>query len=220
MCAMVCPNIPTLRTFRSAGAAPDFSPRREAVSSECFVIPHFHRNFHHSALEWNRAGVDPIDGAIQVCWPRGRMTGHSSQAANDVRHRLLRAVEERWIGFAEIVGIHRKGTDDCCSRCIRPIHDGSMAPVIGVGDVVVTKPVSAGDLAVGDVVKYRRAGIDIVHRIVSLETTVDGLALTTKGDANNAPDRSTLTVDELTGVVIARVPKIGWITIWMNGGLN
>ncbi len=97
---------------------------------------------------------------------------------------------------------------------------GSMSPVIGIGDVVVTKPVSADELAVGDVVKYRRSGIDIVHRIVSMQTTSDGLALTTKGDANNATDRATLTVDELTGVVIARVPKIGWITIWMNGGLN
>jgi len=83
MCAVVHPDIPPPHIVPPTVAAPELVSGCQAVSPEFFVltkrIPHFHRNVHHVVLEWNGAGVDPIDGVIHELVLTSRVTGHGSQ---------------------------------------------------------------------------------------------------------------------------------------------
>ena len=93
---------------------------------------------------------------------------------------------------------------------------GSMAPAINEGDIVITKVVPLEELQVGDVIKYHRNGINIIHRIIAIKGGEDGILFTTKGDANNAVDRPGATSQEIEGKVIGRIPKLGSLTLWLK----
>ena len=93
---------------------------------------------------------------------------------------------------------------------------GSMAPAINEGDIVITKVVPLEELQVGDVIKYHRNGINIIHRIIANKGGEDGILFTTKGDANNAVDRPGATSQEIEGKVIGRIPKLGSLTLWLK----
>lgn len=86
-----------------------------------------------------------------------------------------------------------------------------MAPTIRVGDLAV---VYKGDKtpSIGDIVLFKKEGIDIIHRIVSIEQHT----YRTKGDANNAVDA--WHVNQIEGVYIARVPLLGYILSFMQRG--
>ena len=96
------------------------------------------------------------------------------------------------------------------------VISGSMSPGIGIGDVVITEEAIIEELRVNDVVKYHRGGKDIVHRVIDIDHSDDGILLTTKGDANNTVDRPGATSEELLGRVVMRLPKVGIFTIWVN----
>lgn len=93
---------------------------------------------------------------------------------------------------------------------------GSMTPIINEGDLVITKAVSLEVLREGDVISYRRNGMNIVHRIVHVERGEEGTLLTTKGDANNTVDTLGPVPRAIQGRVVMRVPGIGWLTIWVR----
>ena len=69
---------------------------------------------------------------------------------------------------------------------------GSMAPMINPGDVVVTVPTPIAEVKVGDVITYHIPVEDQrveTHRITDITATADGgVAVQTKGDANNGID--------------------------------
>jgi signal peptidase I len=91
---------------------------------------------------------------------------------------------------------------------------GSMAPLINPGDVVVTQPVPAGDIKVGDIITYHIPVEDQrveTHRVSEMMANPDGsIAVRTKGDANNGVDPWTATI---TGPTVDRhvvtVPYVG-----------
>lgn len=69
---------------------------------------------------------------------------------------------------------------------------GSMSPLINPGDVVVTHPVPAIEIRVGDIITYRIPVEDQrveTHRVTQVSTNTDGsIVVTTKGDANDGVD--------------------------------
>jgi signal peptidase len=91
---------------------------------------------------------------------------------------------------------------------------GSMSPLINPGDVVVTKPVPAEEIRVGDIITYHIPVEDQrveTHRVTDVITNPDGtIAVRTKGDANNGADPWTATI---TGPTVDRhvltVPYVG-----------
>jgi signal peptidase len=96
------------------------------------------------------------------------------------------------------------------------ILTGSMEPTLSPGDLVVVKKVAASELAVGDVVSFRdRHGTPITHRVEAVRATRSGeLAVRTRGDANNAPERWRTAPDATVGRRVATVPAIGKVTDW------
>ncbi|MFC8041873.1 signal peptidase I [Paenarthrobacter sp. NPDC057355] len=91
---------------------------------------------------------------------------------------------------------------------------GSMSPLINPGDVVVTVPTPIQDVKVGDIITYHIPVEDQrveTHRIVEITTTADGgVAVQTKGDANNGIDPWIATLQGKTvDKQVATIPYVG-----------
>jgi signal peptidase I len=94
---------------------------------------------------------------------------------------------------------------------ILSVRSGSMEPSIKTGSIIVTTP--ANFYRVNDVVAFT---VDdgqetITHRIVALRNTTNGIAYTTKGDANKIPDSFGTTKNEILGKVRLATPWLGYI---------
>ena len=93
------------------------------------------------------------------------------------------------------------------------VTSGSMAPLVSPGDVVMVRPVRAGDLAANTVVLYDRPDTGrVLHRIV--EQLPDGTFIT-RGDANTSDDSGFLRASEVQGAAVIAVPWIGRPSLWL-----
>ena len=95
------------------------------------------------------------------------------------------------------------------------IATGSMEPEISVGDMVVVADWQR-DLAEGDVIAYAHDGKTIVHRITEVVQQPESTAYITQGDANNAPDADPVQPSQIEGKVVARIPALGWVSLWFH----
>jgi signal peptidase I len=90
---------------------------------------------------------------------------------------------------------------------------GSMRPDLAPGTLVVTRPVAAGDVQIGDVVTYQlRSGEPAVvtHRVVGIG--VDGageVVFRTRGDANDVSDQLPVRPEQIRGELWYAVPVVG-----------
>ena len=99
----------------------------------------------------------------------------------------------------------------------------SMTPAISPGDAVVVGEVGAADVAVGDVVTYRRSPTDevpVTHRVIGIVDTADGVAYQTKGDANEDADAALVNPDQLVGKVVLTIPYIGYVVQFVNSPMG
>lgn len=91
---------------------------------------------------------------------------------------------------------------------------GSMSPAIDRGDVVLAEPVPVDRIRQGDVIVFIAPGDRrvTVHRVDSIVQSDTGMVVTTRGDANEAPDPWQLHMDrEWVHRVRATVPHLGGI---------
>jgi signal peptidase len=90
----------------------------------------------------------------------------------------------------------------------------SMAPEINPGDVTIVTPVAVSEVTEGMVITYHRPIEDhslITHRVISVQTAPDGtVSVQTKGDANQAADPWTATLEGDTAYQVrAVIPELG-----------
>ena len=98
------------------------------------------------------------------------------------------------------------------------VMTGSMEPRLAPGDVVVSRPVSAGEVRMGKILLADdpdQPGHLRMHRYVE-----DGPAgtLVTKGDANPQQDSTPLQRSAVHGVAFLRVPFVGTPITWVRTG--
>ena len=98
---------------------------------------------------------------------------------------------------------------------LRPlvVISGSMEPGIPTGSLILSRTVSAADLAVGDVVTVPRPDGrgPVTHRIVAIDAEGEGsVALELQGDANASKDPQPYTVTE-AGLLQVTLPHVGAI---------
>lgn len=97
---------------------------------------------------------------------------------------------------------------------------GSMRPSLPPGTLVVVRPTSREDVAVGSVVTYQLRSGDptvVTHRVVS--TTVDEAGhrrYRLQGDANDSPDPGWVRPEQLRGTVWYAVPRLGRAAQWLS----
>lgn len=99
------------------------------------------------------------------------------------------------------------------------IVTGSMKPMIKPGDMVLYKKLSDADkqqLKQGDIVQFKRKDIWISHRIMDINISEDKRLFTTKGDNNSIEDPQVVMAEDIKGIYISMVPKIGIITLMLR----
>ncbi len=87
----------------------------------------------------------------------------------------------------------------------------SMGAAAPVGTLLLTRPVSAGAVRVGDVIAFNPPSeprASFTHRVIGVEP---GGGLRTRGDLNGATDPWTLHDRDLTGRVVLRGWGLGWL---------
>jgi signal peptidase I len=106
---------------------------------------------------------------------------------------------------------------------IRPVLTGSMRPTYGPGALLVTREVPVQRLHPGMIILFVPPGehAEFAHRITSVTGPSSEPVITTKGDANRAPDPwhaqlMTRTVPE----VVATVPWVGRLMVGIRGPLQ
>lgn len=99
------------------------------------------------------------------------------------------------------------------------ISGPSMSPALHVGDLVVVQEVDVADIAVSDVISYRHASIDAVHRVIEVNNDRRRMVFITQGDANNTVD-DPVVADRQIDRVIAPVPKAGWPSVFLRDLLS
>ena len=89
---------------------------------------------------------------------------------------------------------------------------GSMAPELQVGSLVFTRSVEPETITVGDIITFRPAingEVLMTHRVIGVGRS-SSVYFETKGDANAAPDASTVPARNLVGQVSFHVPYWGF----------
>lgn len=89
------------------------------------------------------------------------------------------------------------------------VMSGSMEPAFSVGDLVFVK--DTDQYEVGDVVIYQEQAVLVMHRIHAVEEET----IITQGDANDTADLPVYKT-QVRGLVIASVPAVGDIFLWMK----
>lgn len=93
----------------------------------------------------------------------------------------------------------------------------SMEPAIGPGDLaIVDEKISPESLQVNDILRFHQGGLDIVHRVVSIEENPGGLVFTTRGDNVTRVDPP-IGPDQIEGKVVFVIPELGRPVLWLQG---
>jgi len=93
------------------------------------------------------------------------------------------------------------------------ICSGSMKPTMDTGDIAIGIPMPTDSIQLGDIVQYAQEGDIIVHRVYDIYDVAGSKLFITKGDANNAPDKSVVSPNQILGKVVFTIPKLGWASI-------
>jgi signal peptidase len=98
------------------------------------------------------------------------------------------------------------------------VKSGSMSPSVNTGDAVLVRRLDVPrtrTLDTGTIVTFSSPdndGLLVTHRIIDVKTFGHaGPTYMTKGDANELPDASLLTIDRLVGVVTGHIPRGGYV---------
>lgn len=105
------------------------------------------------------------------------------------------------------------------------ILTGSMEPLIIPGDVVLVKKIVKEEeiytLSEGDIINFKRDNITITHRIKEVfKDEAGNVSFETKGDNNNAVDERKVVPNDVRGIVIKVIPKVGLPILILKGSDN
>lgn len=134
-------------------------------------------------------------------------------------HKNKKTTPTGWITIALIAVILIWGSTGLLGFQPSIIASGSMRPTLDVGDVAITVQTTPNKIQVGDIIQYSRQGdqAPIIHRVIEISRAGATAYITTKGDANTAPDESIIASStQRLGKVVLIMPKIGWISIYLK----
>jgi signal peptidase len=98
---------------------------------------------------------------------------------------------------------------------MRLVRSESMKPAINMGDMAITGPLGgplSGEVKTGSIITYQRGEELITHRVLS----VDGDALVTKGDAVEDPDPWSVSLSDIQGVYLFKIPYVGYLADFIS----
>ena len=99
------------------------------------------------------------------------------------------------------------------------VRSESMRPAINMGDLIITGPLNGpinGEVQPGMIVTYEHSKETITHRVQS----IDGTTLITKGDAVEDTDPWSVTMADVKGVYLFKIPYVGYVTSFVQTKLG
>ena len=124
-----------------------------------------------------------------------------------------------------VVMIGGKGVIAVASGSMSEKHPDNMSYLAGLDDqiptydmIVIERVSSPADLKKYDTIAYvNDEGTNIIHRIVNIEYTADGMKFTTRGDSNNADDKYKPTIDDVIGRYTGKsIPFVGLFIMFLQ----
>ncbi|XMB67493.1 signal peptidase I [Mycoplasmatota bacterium zrk1] len=89
------------------------------------------------------------------------------------------------------------------------IITGSMEPAIYPGDVSIIRKINRSDVVEGDVVQYWTGDYFIIHRVIDIYEENGTTYYVTKGDNNPSKDSKPVEMEQIKGILMYTIPKIG-----------
>jgi signal peptidase len=101
------------------------------------------------------------------------------------------------------------------------VFSGSMEPDLKVGALVITRPVDAEEIKVGDIITfYSPLGEKLTsHRVIATEGGASA-HFQTKGDANRNADPFTVPAENVVGKVCFHIPYLGYVAQFIKTPLG
>ena len=97
------------------------------------------------------------------------------------------------------------------------IGSGSMTGTINKGDIILyEKYKNTDDIKVGNIIVFYEDDIKVIHRIIDQKLMGEETRYYTKDDANQKQDEGYRETKDIIGQVKARIPYMGWFTLWIN----
>ena len=145
---------------------------------------------------------------------------HAARPARHRRHRERRiGVYATWV-LAIMALAAPTVAHNLLAIGLAPVLTSSMAPGLEPGDVIVTQGVQGASVRTGDVIaaQSRTSSTPFAHRVVDVTPVSGLLRITTKGDANPAPDFDPVMLSSTAQVpkAIAHVKWIGFPLAFMS----
>lgn len=102
------------------------------------------------------------------------------------------------------------------------IATGSMEPLIYPGDVILLHQMRTEDqvrsLTSGDVIQFSRDNVRITHRIIEvIDDGIGNIKFRTKGDNNSVEDSRLVHPNDVTGILVKVIPKVGYPSLFLKG---
>ena len=95
------------------------------------------------------------------------------------------------------------------------VLSGSMQPTLSVGSVIYTQ--MQNSYKKGDIIAFKQGDVNVTHRIASVNS--DG-TFTTKGDANNTKDSTTVSQNDVFGKNVFFLPYLGRAIVFLKTPLG
>ena len=91
------------------------------------------------------------------------------------------------------------------------VQSNSMSPTFKTGSLLIIKKVDAAAIRENDIITFRRNrdNVATTHRVMSILND-EGLQFVTRGDANNVDDPLPVSAEDVSGIVVASLPYIGY----------
>ena len=98
------------------------------------------------------------------------------------------------------------------------IGSGSMTGAINKGDVILFKQFDGQEKIIeGKIIIFNKENqTKIVNRVIEVKNVNGEIRYTTKGDANDESDEGYITNNNIIGICNARLPYVGFPSIWMR----
>ena len=82
--------------------------------------------------------------------------------------------------------------------------------------ILYEKYKNTDDIKVGNIIVFYEDDIKVIHRIIDQKLMGEETRYYTKGDANQKQDEGYRETKDIIGQVKARIPYMGWFTLWIN----
>ncbi|MEZ5239963.1 MAG: signal peptidase I [Microthrixaceae bacterium] len=169
------------------------------------------------ALGIELRAVAPNSGAWAMALLEGASAAPAEVPVVDERteeHPWSRWVDRAVIALAAVTSVTVVAVLALVVAGLQPlvIRSGSMEPTYSVGDVVLVRSEPAGEVRTGQVVTRfdaPEAPDSLTHRVREVSRVGDRVDVTTRGDANESPERWSAPVGRRVGLVVASMPAVG-----------